>query len=100
VTVTMTLATTAPDASVTVPRIVPKTVCPRPGVARHTASTVTLNATTQGLSFIEILRSSKSAPRSPLRRKPVTYREMGAAYARCESTVKIKKCRQDQKVQN
>src|SRR5882762_47618 len=47
-----TLDMTAPDGSVTVPRIVPKMVCPSPGVARHTARATLLKAMTKGLIFM------------------------------------------------
>src|SRR5450631_2290325 len=60
--VTTTLGTTAPDASVTEPRIVPKMVCPSPSVARHTATNAMLNAITKGLNFIGNPPSPHAAP--------------------------------------
>src|SRR5712664_1068386 len=60
VTVTTTSGITAPEGSATVPRIVPKVVCPSPGDARHTALKATLSARTKGLTLMVrllILRS-------------------------------------------
>src|SRR5713226_7077541 len=60
VTVTTTSGITAPEGSVTVPRIVPKTVCATPGAARHTALKAMLSARTKGLTLMVrllILRS-------------------------------------------
>src|SRR5258708_6287395 len=60
VTVTTTSGITAPDGSVTVPRIVPKVVCPSPGVTRNTKLKAVLNAKTKGLDLMVgllILRS-------------------------------------------
>src|SRR5437016_5080536 len=52
VTVTTTSGITAPEGSVTVPRIVPKVVCPSPGAARHTTLNAKLSARTIGLTLM------------------------------------------------
>src|SRR5229473_5267988 len=49
VTVMTTLGRTAPDGSVTLPRIVPNTVCARAGIVKNTTTVARLNAMTKGL---------------------------------------------------
>src|SRR2546423_9985612 len=75
VTLITTLGTTAPDASVTVPRIVPKMVCPSPGVARHDATTIMLNVMTKGLNFMED-PLPEDRPSNPVTNEPVTGRKI------------------------
>src|SRR5260370_37067568 len=52
VTVITALGTTAPEGSVTLPRIVPKMDCANPSGARHTAVTAILRARMKGLSLM------------------------------------------------
>src|SRR5882724_2439717 len=77
VTVMTTLGMTAPDGSVTVPRIVPKVVCARAGVARHAAIRIMLSAMTKGLNFMEDPLPEDRRPLTPAQMKPVTGRKNG-----------------------
>src|SRR5580765_2117582 len=55
VTVITTLEMTAPDGSVTVPRMVPKTVCAGAGIVKNTTTVARLNAMRKDRTLMESL---------------------------------------------
>src|SRR5580704_8531614 len=83
VTVITALGTTAPEGSVTAPRIVPKVDCACPNGARHTATTAMLNATAKGLSFIASLPPQVGAMSAVFPRKPVSWRIARSIFHKC-----------------
>jgi hypothetical protein len=82
------LGTTAPDESVTEPKIVPKMVCPIPGVARHKAIARMLMVVTKGLNFMKAPDPRIGSPDTGENETGYIFPKRREEYSMCDGTVK------------